>query len=233
VAVAQDKEKAAADAAKVERTQIERDIEKFWGKRRKVAVIQKRVFDEKAGRFELTVQFGVIPNDPFVNYLPVGLRGTHHFLEWIGLEFGFLYALSFDSGLKDGIGGIGTPQGTQLRVTLLERQKLLTHLGVQFSIIHGKVAVMKTGLSHFDLFLAVGPSFHLVEKPVDSAGAEQSGVTPFRVGGYAGGGFKFFINEFFGVRLDVRQYFFPKSSEAGGGLHKPTEISLGATFFAG
>jgi hypothetical protein len=44
---------------------------------------------------------------------------------------------------------------------------------------------------------------------------------------------KFFINDFFGIRLDIRQYLFPKSSEAGGGLHKPTEISLGATFFAG
>ena len=42
---------------------------------------------------------------------------------------------------------------------------------------------------------------------------------------------KFFINEFFGIRLDFRQYLFQKSADAGGGLHKPTEISLGATFF--
>jgi outer membrane beta-barrel protein len=225
---------AAATATPEEgaRGQIEQDIEKFWGPRRKVTVVQKRRHP-KRGRYEISVHFGTIPNDAFVNYLPVGVRAAYHFREWVGLEFGFLYMPSFNSSLADGFANIG--QGTALEaftkdLTLYDKQKMLFHLSATFSLLYGKVALMQTKLSHFDVFLTVGPSFHLMDG-VGAGGAP--GGTAFKVGGTAGAGLKFFINDFFGVRLDVRQYVFPKSSEAGGGLHKPTEISLGATFFAG
>jgi outer membrane beta-barrel protein len=221
-ALAQEK---AAGTSQPNQSQIEQDIEKFWGKRRKVAVIQKRIYDEKQGRWEISAHFGYIPNDPFVNYVPVGVRVAHHFREWIGLEFGFLYTASFDSSLSDGIRGIGQGTPFTLDVKLLERQKLFGHVNAIFSLLHGKVAFLKTGLSHFDLFLTAGPSFHLVDPPPNASS--------FRFGGNVGAGMKFFVNEFFGVRLDVRQYFFQKAGEAGGGVHKPTEITLGATFFAG
>jgi outer membrane beta-barrel protein len=237
VARAQQRPAAPAQPAK---SQVEEDIEKFWGKRRKVAVVQKRTFDRKEGRWEFSVHAGYIPNDPFVNYIPVGLRVAHHFREWIAMELGFLYtdATSFSSSLADGIRGVGQGTPFSLQLTLLEKWRAHFHLNATFSIIHGKVALMKTGLSHFDLFLTAGPSFHLVEEPVDSGGAPVTNCSAFpgcsfRIGGNAGIGMKFFINDFFGIRLDIRQYLFPKSSEAGGGLHKPTEISLGATFFAG
>ena len=131
-------------------------------------------------------------------------------------------------GIKD----VGTGTGTTLQLTLLEKQKALFHLAATFSLLYGKVAVMQTALSYFDVFVTVGPSFHLVDPPVDAGGA-PTGASGFRVGGMFGAGMKFFINDFFGIRLDVRQYIFPKSTEAGGGVHKPTEITLGATFFAG
>jgi outer membrane beta-barrel protein len=224
-------EEKAAQSAK-DQSQIETDIEKFWGKRRKVAVIQKRLFDEKQGRWEISLHFGYIPNDPFVNYVPVGARFAYHFREWIAMEFGGMYTPSFDSSLASGIKGVGTGTPFQLNVTIMERQKWFTHLNAVFSVIHGKVAFLKTGLSHFDLFLTVGPSFHYVDPPVAGDGTTTS-ASSFRFGGNVGGGMKFFVNDFFGIRLDVRQYFFQKSGEAGGGVHKPTEITLGATFFAG
>jgi outer membrane beta-barrel protein len=235
LAHAQERKDPVAVPAPEARSQIEQDIEKFWGKRRKVAVVQKRTYDAKEGRFELSVHVGYIPSDALMNYLPVGLRGAYHIKEWLGVELGFLYtdATSFKSGLAEGLETIGTEGPNPFRLTLLEKQRLFFHLNAVFSVIHGKVAVMKTGLSHFDLFLTAGPSFHIVEQPIDDAGTPVSGVGTFRVGGNIGAGFKFFINDFFGIRLDVRQYLFPKSDAAGGGLHKPTEISLGATFFAG
>jgi len=212
------------------RSQVEEDIEKYWGKRRKVTVIQKRKFP-KTGRFEISAHFGVVANDPFLTYLPVGVRGTYHFKEWLGAELGFMYMPSFESNLKINIESVGSGRNA-LTVQVLEQQKMLFHLSAVFSLLYGKVALMQTGLSHFDVFLTAGPSFHIVSPPKDSSGRELD-VSGFRVGGQVGVGMKFFINDFFGIRLDVRQYLFPKSAEAGGGLHKPTEISLGATFFAG
>ena len=227
-AFAQQKPAPAEDQPK--RSQVEEDIEKYWGKRRNVTVIQKRKFP-KTGRFEISAHFGVIANDPFLTYLPVGVRATYHFKEWVGAELGFMYLPSFESNLKKNIESVGSGRNA-LTVQVLEQQKMLFHLSAVFSLLYGKVALMQTSLSHFDVFLAAGPSFHIVNPPVDSSGKPLD-VSGFRVGGQVGAGMKFFINDFFGIRLDVRQYLFPKSSDAGGGLHKPTEISLGATFFAG
>src|SRR5262245_13640459 len=114
-----------SESSGVGQSQIEQDIEKFWDKRRKVAVIQKRLFDEKTGRWEISAHFGVIPNDPFVNYLPVGLRFTYHFREWIGLEFGGLYMPSFTSSLADGISGVGDRKSTRLNSS---------HLGISYAV---------------------------------------------------------------------------------------------------
>jgi outer membrane beta-barrel protein len=212
-----------------DRGAIERDIEKFWGKRRKVVVVQRRML-EKASRWEVSAHFGVVPNDPFVNYLPVGVRGSYHFKEWLSVEAGCLYLPGFDTSLGDGIRDVGKGTPFTLNLTLLEKHKFYFNVNATFSIIYGKIAAFQTMLSHFDLFLTAGPSFHLVDAPVDATGAPTN-VSGFRPGGNLGIGMKFFINDFFGIRLDVRQYLFPKSSEAGGGLHKPTEITLGATFF--
>lgn len=221
----------AAPAAEEPRSAVEQDIEGLFGKRRKVTVVQKRRYP-KVGRWEVSAHFGVVANDPFMTYMPVGVRGTYHLKEWLGIEAGFMYMPGFESSLAEGIKNVGTGTGTTLQLTLLEKQKALFHLSATFSLLYGKVAVMQTALSYFDVFLTVGPSFHLVDPPVDSGGRE-TGASGFRVGGMFGAGMKFFLNDFFGIRLDVRQYLFPKSSDAGGGIHKPTEITLGATFFAG
>src|SRR5688572_20272427 len=52
---------------------VEADIQRYWGERREVGVVQKRLFP-KAGRHELSATVGVLPSDPFLTYLGFGAR---------------------------------------------------------------------------------------------------------------------------------------------------------------
>lgn len=205
---------------------ILKDIEYYWGKKRKIKVVQNRMYPKK-GRHELSIFAGVVPNDPFMVYVTPGIRWTWHLKEIFGLEVSFGYLGGVESTLKTGLEDICQETGKiTCRVDLLEKQFMQFNINAVFSLIYGKVGLAKHYLSHFDLFLTAGFDGHLLQ---DYEGKNIK----FQPGGNFGFGLKFFIRNWLGFRIDVKQYFFPKSARAKGGVHMPTEISLGVSFFVG
>jgi outer membrane beta-barrel protein len=204
-----------ASATSAERA-LEGDLAKFWGSRRKVKVVQKRLF-EKDGRLEFTPYGGVVPNDDFIVYVPVGARLGYHFSEAFTVEASFAYAIE---------------QQTDLR-TFLEEEKILKRADIQeivkmyynvnllWSPIYGKISLLGLKLSHFETYVGMGVGlFHTKEIPADN----PIGNDEKKLGANTVFGFRWFITYMFNVRTDYRQYFFEKFK---GGVSIPVELTLG------
>lgn len=200
---------------------LEEDLNETWGERRDIRVIQRRLF-EKAGRHEFTLFGGVIPNDPFVNYYPVGLRYDYYLLESLGLEVDFSYigeAFRSEGDLDLFLTGNG------VNVDLLDLQQWRTHVGVNWTPFYGKLAFLGAKLLHFDMGLYGGFGVVSVEQITENRLNTETELKPE---GTLGAGFNFFITNTFSIRLDFRQYLF---QQAGGGVSHPSEITLGLSVF--
>lgn len=203
-----------------EHSPLDKDLDRIWGKEREVRVIQKRVF-EKEGRFEFTPYFGMIPNDEFFNYYPIGLRAGYFFSEMLGAEIGGAWVFSQSTDLKTfikenfgGVAKISTPQWVQW------------YAGANgiFAPIHGKFAFLARTIAHFDLALLFGVG--AIGTKVQAMGApEKSKVDVY---GNIGAGFHIYIHELLGIRIDYRHFFY---AAEGGGVSWPAEISLGLGVF--
>jgi outer membrane beta-barrel protein len=198
------------------------DTQVYWGDKRNVSIVQKRIFT-KDGRLELSAFVGLIPNDPFRIYAPVGARLNYYFLESISLEVDAQFTdLQVESGLKDTLKNKNSAE-----VTLLDNQKWRAGAGVAWSPFYGKLSMFDTRLSHFDINLLGGFGvLQTVSASIDRT-SEQSEIKPE---GILGVGFRFFLTQSFTLRADYRQYIFQK---VGGGTATPSEVSLGASFFFG
>ncbi|MEO1273588.1 MAG: outer membrane beta-barrel domain-containing protein [Myxococcota bacterium] len=206
------------------------DLERnrYWGGRRDVSVVQKRLFT-KDGRLEVTAYSGVVPNDPFLTYLPVGARIGYYFVESIGVEVSGSFSggsLQLDSGLAD---DLRNDEDINANVTLLDRQQYRVNAAVSWSPFYGKFALLDSRLSNFDIYLVGGLGLVVTESPDVNAdtGREETEVDP-KPEGVLGIGMRFFVNEYLSLRLDYRQGIFEK---VGGGVSTPSEISLGVSFF--
>ena len=96
----EDEDRAATAAEK----DLERDLAKFWGSKRKVKVVQRRLF-AKDGRFEVAPFAGIIPNDDFIVYYPMGLRASYHFSEAFTVEASFAHAIEQETELRSFLEG--------------------------------------------------------------------------------------------------------------------------------
>ena len=196
-------------------------LQDFWAERRDVRIIQRRLF-EKVGRHEFTLFGGVIPNDPFLDYFPIGLRYDYFLLESLALEVDGSYIgeiFRADSDLEEFLLGHGA------RVDLLDQQQWRTHFGINWSPFYGKIAFLGLKLLHFDINLNAGFGIVSVESLTEERLATETEIKPE---GILGLGFNFWISDHFSVRLDYRQFLFEK---AGGGVSNPSEISLGFSVF--
>ena len=66
------------------------DLETFWAEQRRVRVLQRRLY-QTDNEFQLTLYVGAIPNDPFLNYYPIGGRFGYHITESIAVELSGAY----------------------------------------------------------------------------------------------------------------------------------------------
>lgn len=207
-----------ARAAEKKEDRIEKAFDLYWGQRRDVKVIQKRLF-RKEGRWEFTPFFGVTPNDEFWTYLPVGARIGYFLDEDLSIELNGAYVPSVQSDLKDFLQSNGL-----LDVDLPQRLEWYAGVNGLWAPIHGKFGIFTTKMSHFDMFLAFG------------AGAmgtklfkrDQFDKRQIDIQGNLGLGFRFFILDWLALRLEYRHYLY---LAAGGGVSFPAEISLGVSFF--
>lgn len=200
--------------------QLQQDMNLFWGARRKIETVQKRLF-LKDGKLELTPYFGVVPNDDFIVYLPMGLRAGYHFSEAFAVEASFAYVTDQDSDLASFlVDEIGLNRA-QLRQVV----KMYYNVNLLWAPIYGKLSFLGTKLTHFDLYVGIGMgNTHLDE--YSELNPEPNNKTDNFGGNYIVG-FRWYITDLINVRTDFRHYFFQK---VGGGISKLTELTAGAGF---
>ncbi|MSP71366.1 MAG: outer membrane beta-barrel domain-containing protein [Myxococcales bacterium] len=198
--------------------QLEEDLNLFWGKRREVSVVQKRLV-EKDGRLELTAAFSTIPNDDFILYWPIGLRAGYHFAEAFAVEASFQYALQQPTDLTK---FLETDPSIELnQAEIREKIDMFYDLALLWSPIYGKISVLGQKLTHFETYVGLGAGiFHTTTKRADNPNP-QAEIKP---AGSAIVGFRWLLTDHLDIRTDYRHHFYQKF---GGGVSKPAEVSLG------
>jgi len=205
--------------------ELERDLEKKWGRTRAVQVVVDRRYP-KASRFELDVFFGVLPNDAFTLYLTPGLRMAWHFNEQWALELGGAYSLGVDTTLRKQL------EQDDALIQARTRDQVIARFGlaVVWSPIYGKFAWVNKKVAHFDMY------FLFDAGGVYAAGEEalglDGGVWP-EVG--LGLGIRFFLSNVVSMRFEFRQRLALREGlgEDAIRLAYPSEISLGLAFLLG
>lgn len=199
---------------------LDEQLKLFWGNDiREVEVIQPRLF-RKESRHEFTLFSGVIPNDAFNDYFPIGGRYTYFFAEDFGVEVQGAYLIGVSSELDTFL-----DESFKGSVKVEVKQTLQWHAGADFiwSPIHGKLGIFTDKLAHFDMYMAFGAGALGTE--VNLLGDTKGKVD---IAGNLGLGMRFFLTEALALRFDYRQYFY---AAEGGGLSHPSEITLGISFF--
>lgn len=190
----------------------------YWSTVRGIETIQKRPV-LKEGRLAVTAYAGMIPNNIFEQYFPIGLRVNYFILENLGLELSGSYALSNETTLND---YVNDDKGINATGLLLgDRQISHINFGVTWSPIFGKTAFRNKSLNYFDMYLLGGAGVVIKKTQQDFNTPESVGGS---VEGVLGAGMMYYFNENIGLRADFRQFIFAKASK---GVANPSEISLG------
>jgi outer membrane beta-barrel protein len=196
----------------------------YWA-RKAVAVQPRR--HQKARALELVAHVGVIPNDAFLVYIPVGARVAYHLTESWALEASFGYNLQVDTGLRDYL----EDNDAQLRARLRDRQQLSASAGLGWSPVYGKVALGAGTIVHFDGYLMAGGGIVRTE---EEAAIELDAAT--RPDFFSGLGLRVFFGSRWLTRLEYRQHIFLRPTDntgGGGGVGFPSEISVGVGVLLG
>lgn len=197
----------------------------YWSKVRGIETVQRREI-LKEGRFGITAYAGIIPNNIFEQYFPVGGRLNYFVLENLGLELSGSYALSADTGLIDTLQdgqGVGATA-----VQLGDRQRGHVNVGVMWTPAFGKMAWRNKSLNYFDFYL-LGGAGTVFKSTQATIGSDEEEINP-AVEGMLGAGMFFFLGQRMALRLDFRQFIFAKVT---GGVANPSEVSLGVMFMPG
>jgi outer membrane beta-barrel protein len=191
-------------------------LDQYWT--RQVEVVQPRQV-EKVRAVEIVALAGVIPNDAFLVYIPLGLRAAYHLTERWAIELTFEANVAVDTGLKDYL----ERSDAQLRARLRDRQQLRTSLSAMWSPIYGKLALGARVL-HFDLYLVGGAG--IVRTGEEQALGLDAAVRPDF---HLGLGVRAFLGRRWLLRLEYRQYLYLRPEDRtgrGGGVGFPSEIAL-------
>lgn len=205
---------------------IDEQFDLYWAKRREIKNIHKRLF-LKDGRHEFVLTAGIIPNDEFYTYYPVGIKYDYYFSEDFALELAGTYMPHKKTDLQS---FIEEDLFSGIEVRLPQSLVWQSGIGVVWTPLHGKVAIFDTKLGHFDFGIALG----VMALGSDVQQENTTDIKPrIDVGGNVGATVRFYLNNFIAVRLDYRHFFFNGRNldDKAAGLSYPAEISLGVSFF--
>ena len=205
----------------------DRDDPHYWAKVREIHTVQKRYL-QKVGRFSASVYGGVIPNNIFERYYPVGLRLDYFILENIGIEVAGARAFKAPTSLE---GVMDEDAGVNSKaVRVADSQVWHTNFGLLWSPFYGKTSFYENKIGYFDMYLFGGAGL-VVTKTPDVANQPEDEVPSYvKPEGVLGAGLAFYAINNATVRLDYRQFIFQKVSGVGG-VANPSEVSLGFGWF--
>ncbi|MCB9521230.1 MAG: outer membrane beta-barrel domain-containing protein [Myxococcales bacterium] len=209
--------KAQTAGADEQSPTLDGDLDTFWAEQRHVRVLQRRLY-ERDGEVQLTLFVGGIPNDPFLNYWPVGLRAAYHLSESIALEAGGSYVIGVDTELRKFL------RDNDATVFLQDQQQWRANLALVWSPMYGKFSFLGTKLAHFDWFFGAGAGVLGVEHE-NGEGGTESQIKPEVV---ILTGWNLHLSQRFALRLDYHQGIYQAEI---GGVAYPSELSIGGSVF--
>lgn len=191
-----------------------------WGDEEHVVVIQRLPF-ERSGRWAVTPFAAVIANDPFVTYLPIGLRIGRYLNEGFLLELSTSYmdTLTVDRDLRD---RVGTNEDDQGSVTLQDHQVGRVQLSTAWTLVSAKGRWFGDDLMYIRGHVLGGFGSVLARDAADDLDPRPEGLF--------GAGFEAHLSAEASVRLELRQAVFQRE---GGGALFPTELSVGLVWYPG
>jgi len=198
---------------------MDKELDKYWNVEQRLPSIMSPMY-QRAGRFEGTLHFGIVPNDSYYVFYPVGAKLDFFALDSLAIEAGGSYLLGGNSSLQAFLvcaaqnnkgSCVDLGAGAQAPVHL----NMMGTFGLLYSPFHGKLGVFTSKISSFDFALAAGAAFLQadVQEAEKNAGSAVTGSGT----NYAGTGF-----------------VHPSTAVTGGGL-KPIETKMlpGGYFGAG
>lgn len=204
----------AKAAAPLDTRALDAALSKYWSRRQDKAPLIDGLYTHK-GRHELTVYTGVLPNDNFYSYVPLGLRWNYFIGEELGLEVAGDYLLALDGDLKTFL------TDKKLYKTFDQTPRRLVWnatAALIWSPLHGKLAIFTEKLLHFDLQASLGAG---------ALGTDADGLGEVHFAGTFGLAARMYASEALTVRLDYRQLVYPGVS----GVAFPAEVTLGVSFW--
>jgi len=204
---------------------LDRYLDKYWGKKRDVEVVEKRLY-EKSGRHEFGLYFGMIPNDEFLLYFPLGVRYDFYIVDSVAVELFGSYVLSNKSDLADFLSDDVDGFGIDVDAGLPEVLEWNAGLAAVWSPLHGKIGIFTSKLFHFDWHLVGGVAG--LGTSVRAAQVEGDRTSRTAFGGLLGTGIRAYAAEQVAVTLNYRNFFY---SADNGDLAAPAELTLGVAFF--
>ena len=200
----------------------------FWADQRQVRVLQRRLF-EKDGRLAFSISGGLILNDPFMQYYPVGARLSFYVQENFGIELSGNYIgedLRHDTGVSDLL-----DERYGAEVDVLDQHLWRANLVGLWTPIYGKFTFLRHNIVQFDWNLGAGVGIVNTQAISVDRLTTESVMKPEVL---LGTGWTFWLSDHFIARLDFRYMIFEKSKTAGGGgggTSMPTDISIGLGYF--
>lgn len=181
------------------------EVEVPAAKRRVIQTLQRKNF-MKIDRHELTLQAGLVTNDPFVNRYLGGLSYTYHVTEIFGIEASGHFSPNLGRGdWKSITHQIVDKNNVQPDISKIQA---LGSLNFQFTPIHGKLAVGKRDIIQFDIFGAFGTGVVQTADDLEALGNETDVATRTRSQLHPslnyGGGLRVVLSQGVALRLEGR-----------------------------
>ncbi len=227
---------AQGDAAEPDEEELEEegslpdlddDDPMYWAQMREVYTMQQRAF-LKEGRFAATLYGGLIPNNIFEQYFPVGMRLNYYVLENIGLELSGSYNFQRRTRVNE---IVADEEGISAQEEPLVGDIQVSHIttGVKWSPVYGKFSAYDS-LFYFDMYAFGGAGVVVSQTPSDFGPEDETIGTTAKPEGVFGAGLAVYAGQHAGLRVDYRQFIFQKVDPPGG-VANPSEISLGFSWF--
>lgn len=194
------------------------------------------------GRFEISPGIGLSVRDAFFTKVFFGAALTYHFTETIGISARGGYNLSLVSGAAQicsaGDPSTNTPAGCR-SPTIQELTSrvdsngqrvqenvayglntVLASLDFQWAPIYGKLSLSAERVLSFNMYALIGPALVMYGPKSELGG-----------GGNVGLGFRFFLNKFLTVRVELRDTIYYENGFPSGSLRNQLMAEFGLSIF--
>ena len=197
-------------------------------------VIQKKTHT-KNSKIEFSILGGVVPNNPFITYIPLELRAAFHFTEGFGLEIGGGYYPPVGSE-KDYTGPIKNPIVPMLKnnphylgVHIFEQQSFFASLDFLWTPIFGKMEIFgANAIAYWEIAFQLGGGITGVYNEERSGRFATDEKNPIKIRPTInfGATMRFWLTHWLILKLDIRDNFFQKQVGKGG-LSQHLTVMLG------